>query len=140
LSTEQCVPHDSCICIYAGLHTCVYHTTALYVSILANRPVCTTLHMDMCILRSTDQCVSWTCIYTGLQTSIYHMTAVYVYIQAYRSVCTTQQLYMYLSWPTDQCVPRDSCISIYAGLQTRALCRIKLLPVTCFGGHMDVNC
>ena len=22
----------------------------------------------------------------------------------------------------------------------RALCRIKLLPVTCFGGHMDVNC
>ena len=22
----------------------------------------------------------------------------------------------------------------------RALCRIKLLPVTCFGGHMDINC
>ena len=22
----------------------------------------------------------------------------------------------------------------------RALCRIKLFPVTCFGGHMDVNC
>ena len=23
---------------------------------------------------------------------------------------------------------------------SRALYRIKLLPVTCFGGHMDVNC
>ena len=25
-------------------------------------------------------------------------------------------------------------------LYCRALCRIKLLPVTRFGGHMDVNC
>ena len=28
-----------------------------------------------------------------------------------------------------------SCMSL-----VRALCRIKLLPVTCFGGHVDVNC
>ena len=28
----------------------------------------------------------------------------------------------------------------YCTAQCRALCRIKLLPVTCFGGHIDVNC
>ena len=25
-------------------------------------------------------------------------------------------------------------------VQSRDLCRTKLLPVTCFGGHMGVNC
>ena len=33
---------------------------------------------------------------------------------------------------------RTNCGMWYA--PTRALCRIKLLPVACFGGHMDVNC
>ena len=31
-------------------------------------------------------------------------------------------------------------VYVFDELTTRALCRIKLLPVTCFGGHMDVNC
>ena len=34
-------------------------------------------------------------------------------------------------------VKRDE---VCVDLVPRALCRIKLLPVTCFGGHVDVNC
>ena len=35
---------------------------------------------------------------------------------------------------------QKSIQALWALMPTRALCRIKLLPVTCFGGHVDVTC
>ena len=34
----------------------------------------------------------------------------------------------------------DHAVSRFACLHRRALCMTKLMPVTHFGGHMDVNC
>ena len=62
-----------------------------------------------------------------------------LHTQAIASVCVCRQCSQTETHRHSQLGPRVKPFS-KSWLFIRALCRIKLLPVTCFGGHMDVNC
>ena len=73
--------------------------------------------------------------FVGLSVGLSHLEHAYKKLLMFQLCVSLMAVHSFMQRPIH---PSFGWVEIW--MDGRALCRIKLLPVTCFGGHVDVNC